>query len=153
VRRAAVLVDAFLEGFYAFFYPRIFFFLRIPFDRDIVSQVPALKSPDRQEVGLKLGDQLDGCLQAIPGVVFLLLFGAKPKDVSDDTPEPAQQKELHHEAPRINLADGGLSQVAPLFFRGEPGGVWEHDAENGDDDDSVNELAVEITESVHAATS
>ena len=40
-----------------------------------------------------------------------------------------------------------------LLLLGEPGGVGEHRAEEGDDDQAVDDLLVEIGCGIHAATS
>ena len=106
----------------------------VPLDRDVVGQVPALERPDRQEVRLELGDQVDVRLEAVPVVVALVFLGPDPEVVGDDPAEPAQEEQLHHEAAGVDLSDRRLAQVAPLLLLGEPRAVREHRAEEDDDD-------------------
>ena len=66
VGRPPVLLDAFLDELDPLLDPVVLIFRGVPLDRDVVGQVPALEGPDREEVGLELGDQLDGGLRAGP---------------------------------------------------------------------------------------
>jgi hypothetical protein len=153
VGRLLVFLHALLDELDPLLDPLVLVLRRVPLDRDIVGQVPSLVGPDGEEVGLELGDQVDRRGQPVPVVGALVLVGADPEQVGDDAAEPAQQEQLHHEAARIDLADGGLAEVAILLLLGQPVPVGEHRPEEGDDQHAVEELLLEVGQGIHAATS
>src|SRR5262249_27431327 len=124
-----------------------------PLDGDIVRQIPPLEGPDREEVGLELGDQIDGRLEAIPVVVALVLLGADPEVIGDDPAEASQEEKLHHEAAGVDLADRRLAEVPALLLLAEPIHVREHHPEQEHDDETVDDLLALIGNVHHAATS
>ena len=112
------LLDAVLEELDALLDPLVLVLGGVPLDRDVVGEVPALEGPDREEVGLELGDQVDGRLHLVPVLLALQLLGAGPEDVGDDPAGAAQQEQLQHEAAGVDLADRRLAQVASLLLLG-----------------------------------
>ena len=147
-----VLLDPVLQEDDPLLDPLILVLGSIPLNRDVVGEVPPLEGPDRQEVGLELGDEVDGRRHLVPVLLPLQILGALPKDVGRDPARSSQEGELEHEAPGVDLADRGLAEIEVALALVEPTGVLEHRAEDGDDHQSVNDLAIRV-ESFHAATS
>ena len=112
-----VLLDAVLEELDPLLDPLVLVLGGVPLDRDVVGEVPPLEGPDREEVGLELGDQVDGGLQLVPVLLPLQLLGAGPEDVGGDAAGAAQQGELEHEAAGVDLADRRLAQVLAAASR------------------------------------
>ena len=106
------LLDAVLDELDPLLDPLVLVLGGVPLDRDVVGEVPALEGPDREEVGLELGDQVDGRLEPVPVVVALVFLGLGPEDVGGDAAEAAEQEQLDHEAAGVDLADRRLAQVA-----------------------------------------
>src|SRR5262249_19078370 len=122
-----------------------------PLHRDVVGEVPALERPDREEVGLELGDEVDGGLHPVPVLLALELLGPGPEDVCRDAAGPAEQGELEHEAAGVDLADRSLAEVLAPLLLVEPVRVGDQGPEDADDQQQVDDLPIEVRS--HAATS
>ena len=132
--------------------PVVFVFRGIPFDRDVVSQIPRLIGPHSKEVRLEFGDQVHRGLHAVPFLDPLKFDGASPKHVGGHAPGTTQQCQFEHEAAGVHFTKGGFTEIETIFFAVKPLPVGIHDPEQNEDDNPVTDFA--IAEYVrHAATS
>ena len=124
--------------------PSVFVVGRIPFDRDVVRQVPALERPNLKEVGLKLGDEVDRGAKLVPVLGLLKILGFFPKVVGGDPAHSGELEDLEEEVARVDLTDLRLAQVVFLAQALEYEGVGNHRHEEEQDAHGINNLPIAI---------
>ena len=105
-----VVAGASAEKLDAFLDPEVAVVVVVPLDRDVVRNVPGLKPPDADVVGLQLGELVERRLQSGPVFGLFRLVGLFPQDIGRHAAQP-ERGQLDRFARRIDLAQVGLAKL------------------------------------------
>jgi len=114
----AVVVGAIDQEGYSLLDPGVAHAVVVKLRGNVVGQVVRLEIPDLEKIWLEPNDLVDGQLDFVPVLNFLVVIGVAPQDVRGHAPQ-AERSQLHRFAGRVDLAQPGLGEVVLFAELGE----------------------------------